>query len=288
MKFLCLSCCALVHCWLSASSALHPCSWSRLDKNVTTPWMALYLIHDHQRQLGPQCYLVIILHILFHLFSHTPMWAFHTLGSLLKQCHFSFPTLTFSRWPGPFTDKNNFHRCPLAVTHINHHLHPPTPTSCCTYELHNSFLAQVPPLVLLFSSPLPTPEQKLIHLPSPLSFIIKVSLSIGSFTLLHKHGVSSSTLKNNILFTTLSHQQLPLSLLPIIMTFLQRVFCTSCLGFLCSCYLLNPLQAGFAPPFHHNCSPRSAIISVLWIPRINSQSLHYLATFDIAASLLHP
>ena len=117
--------------------------------------------------------------------------------------HFFFPILTLSRWPWLFTDKDRTFTDPLAITPINHHLHPPAPSSYCSHEQSSSFLAHTSTPAHLFSS-LPTPEQKMIHLPSALSHFIQVSLSTGSSTWLHKHGVWSSTLKSNTLFTTFS------------------------------------------------------------------------------------
>lgn len=123
------------------------------------------------------------------------------------------------------------------------------------------------------------PGQNLISLLFPLSYI-KVSVSTGPFTLLHKHGVLSPILKH-VLFTLLPHQHLPLSLLPIITKFLQIISHTCYLGFLCSYCLLNTLQVRFPWPLQQDCSPKSAINSIFWNPRINSQSSHYSAAFDI-------
>ena len=198
------------------------------------------------------------------------------------QCPTSFPHW-LSRWPWLFADrKRNFTDTHGNCTHINHRLHPHTPASYDRYKPYSSYLAPMNHESMTWLKSRVGTLNLLSHpgAPRPL-YHIKVSLSTGSFTLLHKHGVLSPILIN-VLSTLLPHQHLPPSLLLVITKFLQRIFHTCCLGFSCSYCLFNALQVRFAWPLHRNCSPKSAISSILWTPRINSQSSHYLATFDLA------
>ena len=100
----------------------------------------------------------------------------------------------------------------LSQTLTSNHTHQSASAPTCPSFLLQSWMIHLlsstyvsPGTFILISST--SSRAKTGTSPSPLSHFMQVSLSTRSSTWLHKHGVSSSTLKSNILFTTLSHQQ---------------------------------------------------------------------------------